>query len=36
LAGTGALADKRKASVDVNSDGSVNNADLVELLRKMN
>ena len=36
LAGTGDLADKRKASVDVNSDGSVNNADLVELLRKMN
>ena len=36
LAGEGTLRDKRTASVDVNSDGRVNNADLVEILRKMN
>ncbi|MBQ5809378.1 MAG: dockerin type I repeat-containing protein, partial [Clostridia bacterium] len=35
LAGTGALADKRNASVDVNGDGKVDNADLVAVLRKM-
>lgn len=35
IAGTGALWDKKTVTVDVNGDGSVDNGDLVALLRKM-